>query len=229
MMKNKVVDLILIALFLASGVVFGQDVKECKVLMPDISGNYKGKCKKGLAHGKGNAQGIDHYIGGFSKGWPNGKGTYTWANGDEYSGQFEKGKRNGEGTLLLKVQEGDSVLAGLWGNDIYLGPKPERPKVITMFNVDRYTFQYVGDIIDRVLVDFHQNGGRNSGIENLLLASSSGTMTSRGSLVGFESIFYPVEIKVSYTTWNKMHTQRYSVSFEFKISEPGDWVVTLYN
>lgn len=197
--------------------------------MPDISGSYKGKCKNGLAHGKGNAQGTDHYIGRFSKGWPDGKGTYTWANGDEYSGQFVLGKRHGEGTLLLKIQKGDSVLAGLWGEDIYLGPKPERPKVINMFNVDRYRFQYDSDILNRVLIDFFQNGSRNLGIENLMLATSSGTHTSRGRQVGFQSIFYPVEIKVSYTTWNKMHTQQYNVSFVFEISEPGDWVVTIYN
>lgn len=228
-MKNYSISFILISLFLSTIVVFGQKEKECKVLMPDISGTYKGKCKNGLAHGKGDAQGTDHYVGRFSQGWPDGKGTYAWANGDEYHGDFAEGKRDGEGTMILKAQDGDSILAGLWEKDIYMGPKPEKPKVITKYNLDRYSFQLVSDIQNRVLIDFMQNGTRNLGIENLTMATSSGGNTRRGNLVGFENIFFPVEIKVNYTTWNKMHTQRYNVSIEFKISEPGDWVVTLYN
>jgi hypothetical protein len=131
--------------------------------------------------------------------------------------------------MTLKVQDGDSILAGLWENDIYVGPKPEKPKVINMYNVDRYNFRCESDILNRVLIDFMQNGSRNTEIMNLTLATNSGSTTSRGTLVGYENIFYPVEIKVMYTTWNKMHTQTYRVSFEFEISEPGDWVVTLYN
>jgi len=50
--------------------LFSQD--DCKVLIPEISGQYVGKCKKGLAHGKGLAIGIDRYEGSFKKGYPEG-------------------------------------------------------------------------------------------------------------------------------------------------------------
>jgi len=40
----------------------------CKVLKKEISSEYHGKCKKGLAHGKGKADGIDSYYGHFTKG-----------------------------------------------------------------------------------------------------------------------------------------------------------------
>ena len=228
-MKLRTVNLMLVMLFLTTGIVFGQESKECKVLMPSISGTYKGKCKKGLAHGKGEAQGVDHYIGRFIQGWPEGKGTYTWTNGDQYVGEFVKGKREGEGKMTMGSGDEESVLIGIWENDDYKGFKPEKPKVINKYNIDRYNFRHEGYVINRVLIDFMQNGARNTNITDLRLATNSGASTSRGSLVGYENINYPVEIKVMYTTWNKMHTATYRVLFEFRISEPGDWVVTLHN
>jgi hypothetical protein len=60
-------------LILFSGsILFAQE--ECKVLMPEISGSYTGKCKKGLAQGKGLAIGTDTYEGRFLKGLPDGTG-----------------------------------------------------------------------------------------------------------------------------------------------------------
>ena len=40
---------------------------DCKVTMPKLSGTYTGGCKKGLAQGKGIAQGVDRYEGQFYK------------------------------------------------------------------------------------------------------------------------------------------------------------------
>ena len=50
--------------------IFAQN--PCKVLMKEISGSYSGECKKGLADGKGEAKGVDRYIGAFKKGLPDG-------------------------------------------------------------------------------------------------------------------------------------------------------------
>lgn len=50
--------------------------QDCMVLKPEIAGKYMGKCKDGLAHGKGKAQGNDTYMGQFSKGLPHGMGTF---------------------------------------------------------------------------------------------------------------------------------------------------------
>ena len=62
---------------------------ECKVKMASISGSYTGDCKKGLAHGKGNARGIDSYEGQFSKDCLKGKG-YT--GGQMAPGMMESGR-----------------------------------------------------------------------------------------------------------------------------------------
>jgi hypothetical protein len=48
-----------------------------------MRGDYQGECDESteLAQGQGEATGADRYVGHFVKGKPDGKGTYTWANG----------------------------------------------------------------------------------------------------------------------------------------------------
>jgi hypothetical protein len=202
--------------------------ENCKVLVPQIDSIYTGKCKNGLANGKGTAIGIDSFTGFFSKGWPV-KGTYTWAGGNSYTGDLNEGKRNGEGKLTIKLADRDSILNGLWENDKYLGPKPNAPRVIIKYNIDSYNYKKVGDTKMRVLINLTQNGSRNATVSNLRIDASSGTETAIGNLEGFENITFPVIIKVSYTTMNKIKTMTLNVNFEFEISEPGDWVVDIAN
>ena len=202
--------------------------ENCKVLVPEIDSIYIGKCKKGYAHGKGTAIGVDSFTGKFYKGWLS-EGTYTWANGDIYTGNFREGKRNGEGILILKLTDRDSILDGLWEEDIFLGPKPKAPKIIYKYQIDRYTFRKSGGIKERVLINFLRNGARNTTITNLRIDASNGVETKLGYSQGYEFIKFPVTIKVSYTTMSKLNTGRYDAIFEFKITEPGDWVVQIFN
>lgn len=208
-------------------VLFAQE--DCRVLKPEISGTYTGKCKKGLADGKGVSLGTDKYDGQFKEGFPWGKGTYTWANGDVYIGEWKNGLRSGEGDYTYKIGEKDTTISGLWENDKYSGPKPKQPEVLTKTNIDRYNIYKQGDIKDRVLIEFIQNGMRNTGISNLLISSDRGTETNLGYLVGYENITFPVTIRLSYMTYNKLGTQQHQVHFEFKIYERGDWRVEIHN
>lgn len=226
-MKNITLIFIIISYFFFHHELIAQ--KNCKVLIPEIDSIYTGKCKKGLAHGKGQAFGIDYYKGKFKQGYPSGKGTYVWANGDKYTGDWKEGKRNGEGSLYLKTLEGDSIVNGLWENDKYLGPKPTPPQVITKTSIDRYNFRLSGGTQLRVLIDFYQNGMRNTTIENLTLISTSGIETSLGQSIGFEFIEFPITIRVNYETLNKLKAEKYQAIFEFTISEPGDWIVEIHN
>ncbi|HEY9113620.1 MAG TPA: hypothetical protein VIN10_02915 [Bacteroidales bacterium] len=214
-----------VSIFYFSG--YGQE--ECKVLVPELVGTYEGKCKKGLANGKGKAVGKDTYEGQFTKGLPDGSGTYYWANGDVYQGDWLNGMREGVGILTFQYQEKDSVLAGLWKKDEYKGPVPAKPKVNYMTGVDRYTFLKYGDIQNKVLISILQNGSANTTIEGLRTSTSSGVNTQSGTSFGFDYITFPVTIKVNYTTYNKLHTNKYYVVFEFTISEPGEWQVNIYN
>jgi len=203
--------------------------EDCRVLNPGIDSIYKGKCKKGFAHGKGHAIGKDTYLGRFTNGLPDGKGTYTWANGNIYTGDWLAGKRNGDGALIIKLEEKDSIVAGIWENDKYIGPKPIQPRVITKVGVDRYSFKYISDAKDRVLINILQNGMKNTTVTNFLMSGTKGIETTLGQEVGYDYIEFPVTIKVNYMTLNKLKTGEYHAIFEFEISEPGDWRVDIHN
>lgn len=94
--------------------------KSCKVLVENLQGTYKGKCKKGLAHGKGMAFGVDTYKGRFYKGFPHGEGTYTWLNGNYYVGNWVNGKRSGMGKFVSVTDSVKIILDGYWEDDQYV-------------------------------------------------------------------------------------------------------------
>lgn len=96
-------------------------------------------------------------------------------------------------------------------------------------NIDSYDFRITGGILERVLISFKQNGSQNTRVENLMLNSSSGTITQRGQLKGFDNVEFPVTISVRYDTYNKMGTQKINSYIEFVIYEKGDWEVRLKN
>jgi len=231
-MKNIISLLSILFIFTLSTQISAQ--KNCKVLDSNIDSIYTGKCKRGLAHGKGIAIGIDTYKGKFSKGLPNGRGSYFWANGDIYKGVWKNGMRNGEGTLSLSIYRNDSIvsdsiISGLWENNKYIGPKPIPPKVSIKTSVDRYSFKMIDASKTRVLIKFLQNGSRNDNLFNFMMSSTSGVETKLGTLIGYEFIEFPVKIKVNYETLNKFRSAIYQVIFEFEITEPGDWRVEIHN
>lgn len=204
--------------------------ENCKVLKPEISGKYKGECRKNLANGYGTAIGVDVYEGDFRNGLPEGKGVYMWSTGEYYRGDWKKGKRNGIGYYRFRYYDRDSIMYGKWSNDVFTGPVEfKRYEINVKSGIDRYTFKKKSEVKDRVLIITYQNGMYNTGITNFLISSSSGYETSRGQYIGFEGVKYPVTIKVTYTTWNKLRTAQYYVEFDFTINEPGDWEVDLHN
>jgi hypothetical protein len=117
---KKLTTILTIAGLLGFTNVYAQE--DCQVLLPEIAGTYKGDCKKGKAEGQGTAKGTDEYTGQFKAGYPDGKGIYTWKNGDVFDGIWLKGKREGEGRMTIK-REGktDSVVTGFWKKDKYAG------------------------------------------------------------------------------------------------------------
>lgn len=202
--------------------------ENCKVLIPEISGQYIGKCKKGLAHGKGLAIGVDRYEGSFRKGYPEGKGTYTWSTGEEYTGEWKVGKRNGIGVYTFSKNGGIVVQEGVWENDTYSGPVPEKPMVISSSGVERYSFQRQGDG-NQLSINLLLNGSKNLSIEELSVVSSSGTLFISGGTSKIQSIIFPLTCKISYYSWNKMHTSRVYSRFEFQITQAGRWVLNIHN
>lgn len=206
--------------------VFSQD--SCKVLKPEISGKYIGKCKNGLADGKGIAEGTDKYEGKFIRGLPNGEGKYTWLSGEVYEGSWKNGKRNGKGKYTYTLNGVETVDFGIWADDNFI--KKILPDPFTVYratSITRYTVQRLGEG-ERVLFGCMQNGG-NTNISNVGFYSTSGNSCSVGTKFGYENIDFPCTFKLSYTCPNKIRTAFINVEFEIVIKEPGSWEVTIHN
>ncbi len=201
----------------------------CKVLPKDLQGNYDGGCKKGLANGTGIAKGKDTYSGEWKKGLPNGHGKYIWSTGEVFEGEWSKGLKNGYGIYHFKYNNKDTVIEGMWENDIYQGKQKKAPEIKQQYNIDKYQINNINAFQNRVLFDFWQNGTRNSSIEDLKLISSSGTLTSSGKLTGFDNIIFPVTIMVRYNSYNKLHTAKFNAVFEITIFKAGDYEIKLFN
>ena len=107
-----------------SAVSAQNESKPCKVVTPNLVGNYTGGCKNGLADGKGEATGVHRFDGTFKQGLPHGKGTYYYNDGNFHTGGFYVGMREGKGEEHFK-REGlpDSIVSGYWSGDVYRGKK----------------------------------------------------------------------------------------------------------
>jgi len=225
---NSLIKVIIIAVLLSFTLVSNsQDTSS--VILKELKGEYQGKTRKGLANGKGEAKGLDTYKGNFKKGLPHGVGRYVWSTGEIYVGEWYKGKPSGEGTYIFKTESGDSSLVGVWKDGVYMGVSSKAPVVNRYYNVDNFTFRNNEGSLNRVLINFTQNGTINTRIENLMLTTSNGTRTSSGQLVGYDNITFPVTITARYDTYNKMGTQKVNAFIEFTIYEKGDWVVVVKN
>jgi len=219
----------LIFFLLITNCALGQQTG-CKVMMPSIAGAYSGDCKKGLASGKGIAQGIDHYDGQFIKGLPQGNGIYTWANGSYYQGQWAKGRKEGIGKMVYRTSDRDSVVTGYWNKDRFTGKIVYSPYSITRNRgVVRFGFRKITDSGDDILIKIYLGGELNTNIEEFSMAYDSGSEFQMGSSVGIQHIQFPLTVKITYRTWNQFHSSQSDVTFEFELFEPGKWELTLTN
>lgn len=95
LLKNNLVYrlgiIIIILLIVSCTTIPTTPQQTCSVADPKLQGHYQGDCQNGKAHGSGMAIGKDKYEGEFVQGLPQGKGTYTWADGERFVGFFDKG------------------------------------------------------------------------------------------------------------------------------------------
>ena len=218
-----------IFLFFIVNYTFGQQTG-CRVMMPNIAGAYSGDCKNGLANGNGIAQGTDHYEGQFRKGLPDGKGTYTWANGSFFNGQWRKGLKTGMGKLVYRTSAGDSVISGNWEHDKYIGKVVASSyTVLRNIGVVRSRFRMITDFGNDVVIKIFLGGELNSDIEGFSMVYDSGSEYVLGPSYGIQNVQFPLNVKIMYRTWNQFHTSQSDVLFEFEIFSKGKWEITLTN
>lgn len=223
-MKKLSIILIVCLAYLSSSLK-GQD--SCKVMVLNLQGHYKGDCKKGLAHGYGEAKGVDSYTGNFRKGYPNGKGIYTWSNGSKYEGEWKMGEREGEGKYTYTENGNMIIQDGIWSKNQYQGPKPISPQVVVKKNITSTNFFRKGNG-DQVSIRITR-GGMPVQVEELSLAANSGSEFRSGSIIGYQNIIFPFNCKITYKCWNPFKTVLYDCVLDFEIKQPGDWDLRIEN
>ncbi len=219
--------LLLLLLVLPAPILYGQKIEDCRVMVPALQGTYEGKCKNGLAQGKGTARGTDTYTGFFTKGYPNGKGVYIWASGDKYNGEWNMGIREGEGTYTRTFDGKDSVIAGIWKDDLYVGLKPVAPNIIRKYNVGSTSFKRTGEG-SAITFSFYKNGMMNM-VESLNFSANSGSENRDSKYTTFDNVRFPFSCKVNYKSWNNIRTLLYDCILEFEITQPGNWDIRIDN
>lgn len=216
-------------LLLVSFHTFLYSQQNCQVLKPEINSEYKGACKKNLAHGKGIAKGINVYEGEFKNGYPHGEGIMQYENGATYSGEWKKGERNGVGKYITIVNGKESIIEGVWKNDQYIGKKVANPYNVTRkTSVQRYVIRKVSDDVNKVTISI-KNGGNSFPVPRNILGSS-GTLTILMGRAEFDNIAtYPFECELRYSVPTKFGGANYDAEFNFKIFEKGNWTVEIYH
>jgi hypothetical protein len=222
--KGKVLAGILAVILFVVGFYVNAQDKDCIVKLPEISGTYSGDCKNGLAEGRGEAVGIDKYNGQFNDGLPDGKGTYTWADGTYYEGQWKNGLKEGKGKMVYK----DSTVLGYWKNNKYVGEKLISPyNIIRTMSVARSSFTKLPGANNNVTIKLARGGNENTDISDFTIAYSSGSEYYSGSSVGIQNAIFPLDVNVRFRAWNNFHTAQYDVLFEFVINEKATWDVII--
>ncbi len=122
-LHKKLIKIAAVVLLISPATLFAQDsMHVCKVNVTALAGTYVGECKQGWAQGKGEAKGIQRYVGSFKFGLPDGKGTYYYNDHEYFIGNFQDGIKEGKGEM--HYQQGgkaDSIVKGYWSADEYRG------------------------------------------------------------------------------------------------------------
>lgn len=206
---------------------YAQEIDSTSVLLPEITGNYKGDIKDKLANGKGTAKGEDTYSGEFKNGLPDGKGKYTYKNGNTFTGYFKNGLKNGKGIFNYTINGTNYTQKGYWVSGNYSGPNnPDELYIATnISNIDSYTINKLNGEENNILISV-LNGETKYIPVNLQIQTSSGQWQMRGKNIFINDYFYPINCEIYFTiNAGGLLKQCY---FTFEILKAGQYEVVIH-
>jgi FlaG/FlaF family flagellin (archaellin) len=71
--------------------------------------------------------------------------------------------------------------------------------------------------------------GDDNFIEDFSMGYNSGEEYRINNIYCIRNPSFPLDVKVTYTSWNQIHTATHAVIFEFTINDQGAWDITLFN
>lgn len=210
---------------------------DCKVSLPELAGQYNGDCKNGLAHGKGDAKGIHHYVGQFKNGLPNGQGTYYYNDSVYHVGAFLDGMREGKGvTYYTRTGKPDSLLKGYWSGDVFRGKRYSTYVVNDMPVFDRSEITASDETGKTITIETETTSGAIKGSN---VATGSGLILTVNEVLSLDGSFIRkldetsgIKYKVSYELSKFPARLRIILSngqsFTLELYKPAKWNVYLF-
>lgn len=223
--------ILIISLAFISKISFSQ---ECVVLADNLKGTYEGGCKKGKADGIGALKGDNSYEGEFKNGYPQGKGKFTFSNGDIYQGEFNKGEMEGEGEYIF-ADSSKSAKVGFWKEDKYISKYLKHYKVyVRTSHIARTEIKRILDKRENsvtIIVESTTGGlpGNNSAPSKPAITEiipSKGSFLNKSELssgakstsIKLTSVNYPFKAKVRIR----------NEEFEFELFEEGFYTINIF-
>ncbi|MCL3779358.1 hypothetical protein EMN47_03050 [Prolixibacteraceae bacterium JC049] len=190
-----------------------------------IVGKYTGKEKKGVAHGKGKAEGKDTYEGNFKKGYPQGEGTYvfgdefelkglTFSKGDKYKGVFKKGMFDGKGKVIF-ADLNKGTKEGYWSKSKYMGRTRDGYEVIKLENAVRAVVLNNGVAQNKITV---------TGLKSISeVGKPSSEWNGVNCYMDIPENRFPITVHLK----GSVPSTGELVEIELLIERPGDWSVRI--
>ena len=197
---------------------------DCKVLLDSIKGTYTGECNNGKANGKGIAVGIATYDGDFKNGLPDGKGKYTWANGDFYYGGWKKGFKEGKGEIHRTSNGIETLITGYWKKDNYKGEYENPYNIVEMGSSVTYkNVQYLATKKNSVYFSMKTGVMATANTDNFQVTNGYFQRTNTTEMnmiktIEFQDVQFPFHVKFN-------GVDRGIVDIEF--FESGEWRVEI--
>lgn len=209
--------------------------QNCSVMTEALKGTYDGGCKNDKADGTGTAKGEDSYTGEFKNGYPEGKGKYTWKNGEWFEGEWKKGIREGQGTMHYTGTPGDSMQTGFWKKDRYIG-KYEKPYNVTYKtrDVGNISVTKENDRDKEILFAIKSESGgavhmqgqmdkvaiTNIEVENgIFLTRFDDNSNPKTSLTTLRNVTFPIKLKITMSSEDVLEIEileegKYNITFK---------------
>ncbi|NOQ27176.1 MAG: hypothetical protein GQ564_17585 [Bacteroidales bacterium] len=223
----KALAIILVLLLFRDVSISQNSIGTCKVLLESISKEYTGKCKDGLAHGKGIASGIDVYEGKFKKGLPHGKGNYTWKDGSYYRGNWRNGVKSGTGSFYSV--DSHEITKGIWKDDAFFKEIVDPPyEVILKTGVTGVNFHEDNTkTLYQIQFFFLTLGTQSKSAAGLQIHSTSGQTEVSRDFSGMKNALFPFEGTVQFFATSKLGGTVVRYEVKFKITEANSWKIMI--
>ena len=225
----KRIKFIVIILLAYSMNLYSQnDGSDCKVVLKEISGSYKGGCKNGLADGKGTATGEDSYTGTFRNGLPEGKGVYKYKNGTSFSGYWKNGLKNGKGEFENLVDGKSVIIKGYWKDGEYAGitEPDEEYRITNLTGIENYSITKVKGVQDIIEISF-ENVNTKYIPRDLEITISSGYKIEQNKKILAQNYTFPIQCDLHFTLPTTGGLRQCNLGFI--IYKPGKFEVFISN